>query len=147
MENIKSGIELTLNVLTETTGEQFGIRTPLLELVIRNVGLQPVMIPKEGYPLLFSLCVCLTRNHETIYHAAGGGKMVRIDTEPLPPGERKKLILSPLDDGPGESPLETGVYEVSVCIIPQSDFSYPSSFAAEFGGLQSNSVFLTVTGS
>ncbi|MCL6588831.1 MAG: hypothetical protein K6U80_02655 [Firmicutes bacterium] len=143
MTNIPNELELILKVAQETTGEQYGISVPLLELEIRNISARPLAVPKEGDSLLSSIRLSLTQGGRTVYHGPPG-QTAKLELDPLFPGKTKREFLSPLGHGLSATSLEPGVYEARVRVTPQSHLSFNSTFAAEFGDVCSNMVQLTV---
>jgi hypothetical protein len=144
MTNIRSELELILKISKETIRDGFEISVPLLELELQNIGSRALAVPKEGDSLLFSLRLSLKREGRTIIHGVCGRRPDKLEMDPLLPGKSKKTLLSPLSHGFGETPLDVGTYEARVWVIPQSDLSFDSIFAVEFGEICSNMVPLTV---
>ncbi|HEX3044890.1 MAG TPA: hypothetical protein VHY08_09045 [Bacillota bacterium] len=144
MTNIQNDLELILNISTEITGEQFGISVPLLELEILNIGSRALAVPKEGISLLFSLRFSLTREGRTIFHGPSIGQPIKLELDPLLPGKTKKMLFSPFHYDLGQTPLEAGIYNARVRVMPQTSLPFNSIFAVEFGDVCSNMVQLIV---
>lgn len=144
MTNIQSELELILKITQETTGEQYGISVPLLELEILNIGSRALAVPKEGDSMLSSLRLFLTREGRTVFHGPVSGQAIKLELDPLFPGKAKRALLSPFHYGAGETSLEAGVYEARVRVATQSSLPVSSIFAAEFGDVCSNMVQITV---
>jgi hypothetical protein len=95
---------------------RFGLVVPELQLTIRNDGAAEVDIPEPGISMMLALRTTLVRGSETEHRAAGTGKPVTPKLRKLPAGQSVQVTISPLDDGPGESPLAEGTWQATVCL-------------------------------
>lgn len=145
MTNEKRTISLGLELSDQTLGSHMGILVPSLKLKITNMSKHTIEVPESGLSMLLSLRVILLRGGHQLIRAAGVGEKYPITMEGLAPGESTTVEISPLDDGPGEVPLEPGTYNASVCITPAPELGQLSSFAERFGGNCSEPVELIVT--
>jgi hypothetical protein len=95
---------------------RFGLVVPELQLTIRNRGTTEVDVPESGISMMLSLRTTLVRGNETEHRGAGTGKPVAPKLRKLPAGQSVQVAISPLDDGPGESPLAEGTWRATVCL-------------------------------
>lgn len=95
---------------------QLGLVVPALVVEIENSGAAAAEIPELGLPMLLRLETRLERAGARLVRAAGTGKPVTPRTRVLAAGERVRVTVSPLDDGPGESPLDEGEWTATVCL-------------------------------
>ncbi len=108
---------LTLELaLGPPVDNRFGLAVSELQLTIRNTGAAEVDIPEPGISMMLSLRTTLVRGSETEHRAAGTGKPVTPKQRKLPAGQSVQVTISPLDDGPGESPLAEGTWQATVCL-------------------------------
>lgn len=108
---------LTLELaLGPPVDNRFGLVVPELRLTIRNDGAAEADIPELGISMMMSLRTTLVRGSETEHRAAGTGKPVTPKLRKLPAGQSVQVTISPLDDGPGESPLAEGTWQATVCL-------------------------------
>lgn len=110
-------LELTLGAPVDN---RFGLVVPELVLTIRNPGSTEVEIPEAGLPMLLALRTRLVRDGAAdgapIERSAGTGKPMAPRRRPLGAGEAARVTVSPLDDGPGESPLDEGTWTATICL-------------------------------
>jgi hypothetical protein len=123
-----AGLTLEL-ALGPPVDNRFGLVVSELQLTIRNTGTEEADIPEPGISMMLSLRTTLVRGSDTEHRAAGTGKPVTPKQRKLPAGQSVQVTISPLDDGPGESPLAEGTWQATVCL----------------GEVCSNSVALAVT--
>jgi hypothetical protein len=95
---------------------RFGLVVPELRLTIRNRGTTEVDIPEPGISMMLALRTTLVRGSETEHRGAGTGKQVAPKVRTLAAGQSVQVTISPLDDGPGESPLAEGTWQATVCL-------------------------------
>lgn len=108
---------LTLELmLGPPVDNRLGLVVPELQLTIRNRGTTEVDIPEPGISMLLALRTTLVRGNATEHRAAGTGKPVTPKLRKLPAGQSVQVTISPLDDGPGESPLAEGTWQATVCL-------------------------------
>jgi hypothetical protein len=143
-KEVSGVLGLNLKISEETTGERFQLAVPALDLEISNQSGAAIMVPEEGYSLLFSLRLILESKDETLYRGAGSSIISPVKLRTLPPSESLTVSLSPLENGPGESPLKPGTYQAKVCILTEKELGSPSEFSKRFGGFCSNEVQFTV---
>jgi len=95
---------------------RLGLDVPALVLTIHNPGPAGVEIPADGLPMLLALRTHLARGADRVVRSAGTGKPVAPRTRTLAAGASVEVTVSPLDDGPGESPLDAGTWTASICL-------------------------------
>jgi hypothetical protein len=66
--------------------------------------------------MMLELRTKLARGGESLERSAGTGKPVVPNTRKLPAGQSVRVQVSPLDDGPGESPLAEGTWTATICL-------------------------------
>lgn len=145
MESGKETICFKLTLSHRTVGNHFGIRVPIVRVEMKNLSDETMEVPCQGLPMLLSLQIILTRGEERIIRGVGVGDRVPISMCSLKPGETMIVEMSPLENGPGETPIEPGSYIAAVCIIPQGELGQSSTFADRFGGQCTNSIELRVS--
>lgn len=143
-----SRLQLTLGLAEERTGRELHLAVPLLRLELRTLGPTALEVPRPGMDLLLSLRVHLV--------PLGGGRKEEVRRvraflawpvalEPLPVGEARVQLLSPLSQEQRDVPLVPGRYQARVCVIPHGEALVPSAFTERFGGSCSNPLELTVS--
>jgi len=98
---------------------RFGLVVPGLVLTIRNDGTADVDVPATGLSMMLALRTRLVQGGQegtTVERSAGTGKPVAPKTRKLAAGQSVRVEVSPLDDGPGESPLATGTWTATICL-------------------------------
>jgi hypothetical protein len=120
MDSQPAPASLTLELrLGDPVDTQLGLEVPALVLEIVNTGGADAEIPESGVSMFLRLQTRLERAGVEHARSAGTGKQVAPRTRMLPAGERVKVTVSPLDDGPGESPLDEGAWTARVCLDQQ----------------------------
>lgn len=115
METSPPSLTLELR-LGAPVDNRLGLEVPGLVLAIVNTAAAEVEIPEAGLSMLLRLRTHLARGDERLTRSAGTGKPVTPKTRKLAPGDRVEVKVSPLDDGPGESPLAEGEWSVKICL-------------------------------
>ncbi len=134
-------LTLELALSQTTTGADFAIHVPLLELTLRNTGAVPLMVPDSGLPMLLSIELVLQQASERMTRSAGVGDSVPVTTQALAPGAALTQRINPLGDGPRDVALAPGTYQATVCVRAGAK----PEFNRIHGGQCSNTVQLTVT--
>ena len=133
-------LNLELAIASTTTGSDFGITVPFLELTLRNTGADPLVVPANGLPLLLNVELVLEGGGRRMSRGAGVGDPVPAAMQTLSPGATTTQRIDPLGDGPREVPLAAGTYRATVCVRGGGK----SEFNQRHGGQCSNTVDLTV---
>jgi hypothetical protein len=111
----KTAVTLEL-ALGAPVDNRFGLVVPGLQLTIRNDTAAELEVPETGISMMLSLRTKLVRGAETLERSAGTGKPVTPKTRKLAAGQSVRVMVSPLDDGPGESPLAEGAWTATICL-------------------------------
>ena len=111
----KTAVTLEL-ALGAPVDNRFGLVVPELELTIRNDTPAEVDLPESGMSMMLSLRTRLVRDAESLQRSVGTGKPVTPKMRKLAAGQSERVTVSPLDDGPGESPLAEGTWTATVCL-------------------------------
>jgi hypothetical protein len=114
MEN-KQGLSLDL-APGDPVDNRFGLEVKGLVLTIRNDGAADVDVPESGLSMKIELATHLERGAEKLVRSAGTGKPFTPRMRKLAPRETVTVKVSPLDDGPGESPLAEGTWQAKICL-------------------------------
>ena len=136
---------LELILAESTPSEMFGLRSTELNIKFSNNGNGAIELPESNLGRLASIELVLVSETDTIVRRAGVSKAIQPATSTLGKGETIELNVSPFDDGPTESPLPVGHYTATVSVLPQNEVAFSSPLCMNFGGLQSNSIQITVS--
>ncbi|MFO0577341.1 MAG: hypothetical protein U1A78_25325 [Polyangia bacterium] len=143
-----SRLQLTLGLAEDRTGRELHLAVPLLRLELRTVGPTALAVPRPGMDLLLSLrlhLVPLGGNRKEEVRRVRAFLAWPVALEPLPAGEARVQLLSPLSQEQRDVPLVPGRYQARVCVIPPGEALYPSAFTERFGGSCSNPVEIAVS--
>jgi hypothetical protein len=133
-------LQLELATAPATTGADFGITVPYLQLTLRNTGADPLVVPASGLPLLLNVELVLESGGRRMTRGAGVGDPVPAATQTLAPGAAAIQRIDPLGDGPREVALAAGTYRAMICVR-----GGPAGFNQRHGGQCSNAIDLPVT--
>lgn len=145
MPTDRPSLSIALAASATTTGSDFGISVPMLELTLTNDGATPIDVPSPGLPLLLAVNVHLSAGGKQLVRGAGVGDPPAAKTQALAPGASLTARISPLGDGPRDRPLDPGTWRAKVCVREAKKTVSPSSFLTSFGGRCSNEIDLVVT--
>jgi hypothetical protein len=140
-----SRLQLELGLAEERTGRELHLAVPLLRLELRTVGPTAIEVPRPGMDLLLSLRVHLVGKKGEEVRRVRAFLAWPVSLEPLPPGEARVQLLSPLSQEQRDVPLPPGRYQARVCVVPHAKALYPSTFTERFGGSCSNPVEIGVS--
>ena len=136
-----SVLTLELAISQATTGADYKINVPFLELTLRNTGADTLTVPASGLPMLLSIELVLQQASQRMTRGAGVGDPVPVTTQAMAPGTTMTQRINPLGDGPRDVALPPGTYQATVCVRAGTK----PEFNRIHGGQCSNTVQLTVT--